>query len=240
MAWIRARVTYANVMASFALFVALGGVSYAAVSLPRGSVGTHQLRERAVTQGKLAPGSVGSQQIGLEAVRKRSLSPWILDQLSRRAAQGPPGPKGDPGPQGPGAVAIRYAQNASATPSFVTVLDVGGLSFRASCDDSGGTISLNFAARSAAAATLHETVMVDSGADLGALGALGVAGNLRINLPAGTALETGGPSAATGFTRVAIEAVYSAPGSTIELKMFTIVDADAGRCSIDGVAIPAS
>ncbi len=33
------RLSYANVVASVALFVALGGTSYAAVSLSRGSVG---------------------------------------------------------------------------------------------------------------------------------------------------------------------------------------------------------
>jgi hypothetical protein len=48
----------ANVVAYLALFVALGGTSYAAVSLPRNSVGTAQLRNGAVTAGKLAKGSV--------------------------------------------------------------------------------------------------------------------------------------------------------------------------------------
>ena len=35
---IRNRLTYANVMATVALFIALGGVSYAAVKLPKNSV----------------------------------------------------------------------------------------------------------------------------------------------------------------------------------------------------------
>jgi hypothetical protein len=41
--------TYANVVATLALFVALGGASYAAVSLPANSVGSKQLRAGAVT-----------------------------------------------------------------------------------------------------------------------------------------------------------------------------------------------
>ena len=43
----------ANAIAYLALFVALGGTGYAAVSIPAGSVGTRQLRNGAVTAGKL-------------------------------------------------------------------------------------------------------------------------------------------------------------------------------------------
>lgn len=42
-----------NVIGYLALFVALGGTSYAAMSLPANSVGTRQLRNGAVTAGKL-------------------------------------------------------------------------------------------------------------------------------------------------------------------------------------------
>ena len=47
-----------NAIALLALFVALGGTSYAALSLPAGSVGTQQLRNGAVTSRKLAKGAV--------------------------------------------------------------------------------------------------------------------------------------------------------------------------------------
>lgn len=49
-----------NAIALAALFVALGGTSYAALSLPAGSVGTRQLRNEAVTAAKLAPTSVAA------------------------------------------------------------------------------------------------------------------------------------------------------------------------------------
>ena len=42
-------------IAWLALFVALGGTTYAAVSLPRNSVGAKQLRKHAVTYAKLDP-----------------------------------------------------------------------------------------------------------------------------------------------------------------------------------------
>lgn len=242
-------VTFANTMSLIALFVALGGVSYAAVSLPRDSVGTQQLRGNAVTNSKLAAGSVDTgelrdrsvetSKLALGAVKKRSLSPWISDQLERRAAQGPAGPRGEAGPRGPGAVPVRYSATASGTPDPRTVLDIEGLTFSASCDESGGTITANFAARSAQAATLHETVTVDSGPDPSNSGPADFTGSLQIDLPAGETLQTGGPSATSGYTRVAVEAVYSAPSRTVDLHLFLTVDADDGRCSIDGVAVPA-
>ena len=49
-----------NVVAYIALFVALGGTSYAAINLPAGSVGTRQLKNRAVTAAKLNPTSVAA------------------------------------------------------------------------------------------------------------------------------------------------------------------------------------
>jgi len=47
-----------NAIAYLALFVALGGTSYAAANLPAGSVGTQQLQNGAVTSSKLATGAV--------------------------------------------------------------------------------------------------------------------------------------------------------------------------------------
>ena len=47
-----------NVVAYVALFVALGGTSYAAVNLPAGSVGNRQLKNHSVTPIKLDPGSI--------------------------------------------------------------------------------------------------------------------------------------------------------------------------------------
>lgn len=48
------KLTYANVAATLALFISLGGVSYAAVTLPAGSVGAKQLRANAVGLGTLS------------------------------------------------------------------------------------------------------------------------------------------------------------------------------------------
>jgi hypothetical protein len=73
----RPRLTYANVIATLALFLALGGAAVAA-GLPKHSVGAKQLKKgavtaaaikrNAVTSGKLAPKSVVAGKIGPNAV----------------------------------------------------------------------------------------------------------------------------------------------------------------------------
>lgn len=73
----RPRLSYANVIASLALFIALGGAAVAA-GLPKHSVGARQLKKGAVTaaaikkgavtSGKLAPKSVVAGKLGPNAV----------------------------------------------------------------------------------------------------------------------------------------------------------------------------
>ncbi|UTI66134.1 hypothetical protein NBH00_08000 [Paraconexibacter antarcticus] len=83
---LKSRLTYANVTASIALFVALGGSSYAALSLPRNSVGTNQIRT----------GAVGSSEIRNHSVALRDMSSGA--QRALRGAIGPAGPAGPTGP----------------------------------------------------------------------------------------------------------------------------------------------
>jgi hypothetical protein len=60
---IRSRLTYANVMASIAVFGMLGGASYAAVQVKKNSVGPSQIKKNAVGSSELAPKSVGSSEL---------------------------------------------------------------------------------------------------------------------------------------------------------------------------------
>jgi hypothetical protein len=59
----RPRLTYANAMATLAVFIALGGSAYAALRVPPGSVGPRQLRAGAVTTGKLANGAISAAKV---------------------------------------------------------------------------------------------------------------------------------------------------------------------------------
>lgn len=54
---------FANVVSLLALVIALGGVSWAAVSLPKSSVGTKQLKKKAVTGPKIKADAVKSSKV---------------------------------------------------------------------------------------------------------------------------------------------------------------------------------
>ncbi|HEY7622525.1 MAG TPA: hypothetical protein VH834_22325 [Solirubrobacteraceae bacterium] len=68
------RISYANVVASLALFVALGGTAAAVTSLPRDSVGSPQIRRDAVRSPEIAKDAVRSPEIALDAVRAPELA----------------------------------------------------------------------------------------------------------------------------------------------------------------------
>src|SRR5450755_4758189 len=69
-----------NAVGYIALFVALGGTSYAAISIPAGSVGTKQLRNGAVTSGKLAKRAVAAANLD-----PNSIAGHIVDWAQIRA-----------------------------------------------------------------------------------------------------------------------------------------------------------
>jgi hypothetical protein len=81
-------------VALLALFVALGGVSYAAVKLPNNSVGRQQLKPRAVTPPKLAPATV-------ELLKGQTGDAGAQGAVGAKGDQGEPGAKGDQGDPGP-------------------------------------------------------------------------------------------------------------------------------------------
>jgi hypothetical protein len=61
-------------VAILALVIALGGTGWAAVNLPRDSVGTAQLKDQAVTKQKLHPRAVHSQALAARAVGRTQLA----------------------------------------------------------------------------------------------------------------------------------------------------------------------
>ena len=82
----RAQITSAHLIALLALFVALGGTGYAAVKLPKNSVGGTQLKKNAVSSAKVKDGSLLKDD-------------FKAGQLPA-GATGPQGPKGADGKNG--------------------------------------------------------------------------------------------------------------------------------------------
>jgi hypothetical protein len=79
-------------IALIALFVALGGTSYAAIRLPRNSVGWLQIRGNAITSSKIRDGSLS----------RRDFAPGQLPPVRAASSDGgTAGGQGIPGPAGP-------------------------------------------------------------------------------------------------------------------------------------------
>ncbi|HET6547280.1 MAG TPA: hypothetical protein VFG79_02405 [Solirubrobacter sp.] len=74
----RRRLTFANVASVTALFVALGGTSYAAVTLPRDSVGSEQIKYHGIANTDIEPNAVRAWQIRKDAVGRSEIRPQAV------------------------------------------------------------------------------------------------------------------------------------------------------------------
>src|SRR3954453_15341753 len=95
---IRSRLSFANVTSCLALFIALGGTSYAVTALPRNSVGSTQLRSKSVGSSELKPNAVTSRAIKNGSIGTSDMS--TAPPPSLRGTEGPAGPAGPTGPRG--------------------------------------------------------------------------------------------------------------------------------------------
>jgi hypothetical protein len=86
----RRHLKFANVISMLALFVALGGVSYAALKLPKNSVGSKQIKANAVKSSKVKNGSLRATDF--------------------RAGDLPQGAPGTPGTNGTNGTAVAFAR----------------------------------------------------------------------------------------------------------------------------------
>jgi len=113
----RGGLSCANVIATLALFVALGGSSYAAVELSRGAVKTKHLAAGSVTSAKVRTARSGRGISGLASSRPVRRVPRARPALRVRGW-----PKGDQGSRGigrhTGPDAGRELGGASAAPSY--------------------------------------------------------------------------------------------------------------------------
>jgi hypothetical protein len=107
------RLTYANVMATVAVFIALGGVSYAALKLPKNSVGAKQLKKGAVTPAKLSKASQST----------------LTGPRGPQGIQGPKGDRGEPGLLGSPSDLFRETSFEGVALSPNQILPLASISF---------------------------------------------------------------------------------------------------------------
>jgi hypothetical protein len=99
---LRSKLTYANVIATLALFLALGGGAWAATTLPKNSVGSAQLRNGVITGEKVRDGSLIASDFAegeLPAGPRGATGPQGLPGTPGTA--GTPGEAGEAGEAGP-------------------------------------------------------------------------------------------------------------------------------------------
>ncbi|MET0686983.1 MAG: hypothetical protein ABW060_16815 [Solirubrobacteraceae bacterium] len=169
------RPTFANVAALLALVIALGGTAYAAVSLPRNSVGAKQLKKGAVKKSKLAKGAVTGAKVANGSLTGKQIDASTLGQVpsSARAARADNATRADRAGRADTAGSADRATNAdrlggAAPSSFFpaskvrtfnaklafgetqTLFSVGTLTFSAKCvenaTDPGGGTAQDFSA----------------------------------------------------------------------------------------------
>ncbi len=75
--------TYSEAVATLALFIALGGTSYAVTSLPSSSVGTSQLKNASVTAAKLHSHSVGAAAVAPDSLTGKQINEASLGEVPK-------------------------------------------------------------------------------------------------------------------------------------------------------------
>jgi hypothetical protein len=101
---VRERMTYANAMATLAMFIALGlGSAWAATELGRNSVGARQIEKNAVKRPEIAKNAVRKAEVRKNAIGTAEVMDGALleqDFAPGQLPAGPPGEQGERGPQG--------------------------------------------------------------------------------------------------------------------------------------------
>ena len=138
------------VVSCIALAVALGGTSYAAITLPRNSVGTPQLKASAVTATKLGTRSVGPNKLQNNAVTERTVKADAITGAKINESTLGPVPSAD---KVGGYTVRRFVTTVAPGGAEATVLNLNGLVITLTCP--GGAVTLRGNNNSGEAAQLR-------------------------------------------------------------------------------------
>jgi hypothetical protein len=127
MSRIARHLNYGNVVASMALFLAIGGISWAAVTLPKNSVGTKQLKRNAVSRSKVRKNAITSAKVKNHSLRAVDFKRGQLP--SEIAPQGPAGPPGPVTGDLPAGSTVRGAFNVDFVAAEAGEIQGASISF---------------------------------------------------------------------------------------------------------------
>jgi hypothetical protein len=206
----RRRLSFANVTSAIALFIALGGTSYAAISIPRDSVGPSQIRSDAVKKSELARNAVAAWEIRHNAVNRSEI---------RSDAVGPSELRGNA--VSSDEVADGGLEAADLSAAARTALN--GIKYRVSSTAAGGAAAGN--AKGIAHTAASGVYTVDLGADVSACQYAATVGGVKsgttIEPPVATARQaTASPSA--DATKVTVN-VVQADGTPVDSAFHLLV-----------------
>jgi hypothetical protein len=239
---LRSRLTYANVMATLGVFLALGGTSVAAVSLKRGSVKAKHIAANAVTSAKVKNGSLLPEDF-----KGGQLPKGERGAAGERGAQGEAGRQGDngtngeqgrqgvQGDQGPGAVKFVFEEAPGPSPTTRSTV-VGPWTVVTYCSSIAGTTFLDVGVHGPGQAQFTKLI--------------------SLNDAASPTLRTGGvaldpttdsfvlqSSAASGeFQRVAGDIQLHSGSQVATVSLNGLADrrgAAPGTCALYGTGVPA-
>jgi hypothetical protein len=210
---IRTHFTSAHLIAMLALFVALGGTTYAALKLPKNSVGAKQIKKNAVRSGKVKNGSLLKKDFRAgQLPRGRRGIPGINGTDGQDGAPGAPGEAAAFARVGAEAGRPLQPNIAGFPPQVKNVTQAGVVPGEAAAATGTTCFKLDFRPSSAVVALdnadagtnvdLIASVAIDRGEDLGDCPGTHNSARVRIvdtDLTAGGAEQDPGPANARFF-----------------------------------------
>jgi hypothetical protein len=198
---LRARLSFANVTAAIALFVALGGTSYAAIELPSNSVGRTQIKTGGVGKSEVGSNTVGSSEIRGSSITAPDIKTGAVGPSEVRANAIDSDELADGG--------IGAADLSDAAKTAVAAMN--GVTFRASAAADGTAPKGNAKAISRTAAGVYS---VDLGSDVTACQTVATAAD------AAASVATVTPGATANLLTVR---TFDVPGGAAADKAFSLL-----------------
>jgi hypothetical protein len=210
---IRSRITYANVVGSLALFVALGGSTYAAAT-----IGADSIKDNAVHSNHIADGQVKNADLAAGSIGTGKVIDGSLLAQDFKAGQLPGGPAGR------GAITFDRTDGEFAGVRTIRYLD--GVSLLVSCNASG----------------VGYVIADEDGVGSGGSG-IGVVGTKQLDLGNPSGVHTGGSYVGfPGSTAMDLDVMgeNNEVGKWVGFKLYSIHRPSQHNCSFGGMVIPPS
>ena len=226
MAALRTHLTYANVMATLAVFGVLAGTAWA---IGANTVGTRQLKPKAVRTSDLAPNAVTSPKVKNGSLRRGDFAAGQIPA----GATGPTGPQGPQGIQGPTALRLDYDMTELDN-IFRTIGIQDDLTIKARCRQVSAQAELQIQLRSGVPAEYNYFLSEDQGVTPELINN---GGSISANTDT---LVFGLLSGSGGFRRAEGQIIYRNATRTTSIQLHAIADDLSDTCRIHGIAVPAS